>query len=322
VAAVVLAGLSAGAARAGSPANPASNRQLSSSTVAACDSDASSTSCTTLALADVNTARAGEGVRPMDLPANFASLTVLEQLLVISDLERTARGLTPILGHSASLDADAERGAVAGQDPSPTSFNGDAWGSNWEGGYGSPLEADFVWLYDDGPGSNNVDCTHAGAAGCWGHRENVLASYHAPLVMGVGYTPTGLFGPSMTQLFVGGDTETAPGRPDAPLTPADYSPGSGTHRGSSHGGKQAALRIGRARFARGRLSFTATLVRGKGTVTATATRARRTIRLRVTRRGSQFAITGKLPRGAWTVRVTLVPARGWRGRTYAFVVRH
>jgi hypothetical protein len=34
--------------------------------------------------------------------------------------------------------------------------------------------------------------------------------------MGAGYA-TGQYGPSMTELFVGGDTRTAPGEPDAPV---------------------------------------------------------------------------------------------------------
>lgn len=304
--------------------NPSGNRQLSGATLAACDSNASSSSCTTLALADVNAARASEGVGPMVLPANYGSLTVLEQILVVANLERTGRGLTPILGHSLPLDADAQRGALIGQDPSPTSFNGDAWGSNWEGGYGSALESDFAWMYDDGPGSENVDCKAPGDAGCWGHRENIVAGYDAPLVMGVGYSPTGIFGPAMTELFVGGDRETGAGQPDAPIAPAGYSPAGGSSPaspGSPHTQPQAALRIGKFTYGHGRLSFTATLTRGKGTVKATAARGRHTVRLHVARRGSRFTISGALARGTWTVRVVLTGASGWRGRTYVIKVR-
>lgn len=301
--------------------NPPGNRQLSGATVAACNSNPSGSSCTTLALGDINAARASEGVRPMALPSNFSSLTVLEQTLVVADLERTGRGLTPILGHSAPLDADAERGAVAGQDPSPTAFNGNAWGSNWEGGYASALEADFVWMYDDGPGSDNVDCKAPGGAGCWGHRENIVSGYDAPLVMGVGYAPAGLFGAAITELFVGGDQDTGPGQPDAPIVPAGYSPAAGGSPGSPHPTPQAALRIGKFRYAHGRLAFTATLIRGRGTVHATASRARHTVKLHVARRGSRFTISGPVGRGTWTVRVVLVGAGGWRGRTYVIRVR-
>ncbi len=300
--------------------NPPANRRLSSATLSACQSDPAGASCTTLALADVNAARASEGVAPMVLPSNYASLTLLEQVLVVADLERTGRHLTPILGHAAPLDADAARGAVAGQDPSPTSFNGDAWGSNWEGGYASPLEADFVWMYDDGPGSDNVDCTAPADAGCWGHRQNIISNYDPPLVMGIGYTPTGVFGSSMTELFVGGDEKTGPGQPDAPLTPPGYMPTAGTRSGSSTR-PQGALRISGFTYGQGRLVFTAKLVRGKGTVRATASRAGRTVRLHVVRHKARFKISGALSRGMWTVQVVLVAGPGWRGRSYVIRVQ-
>ena len=47
-----------------------------------------------------------------------------------------------------------------------------------------------AWLYDDGAGSGNVDCTTSHPSGCWGHRHDVLwgfAESGAPapvLVMG------------------------------------------------------------------------------------------------------------------------------------------
>ena len=64
----------------------------------------------------------------------------------------------------------------------------------------SALEADFVWMYDDGPGSANVDCTSSDPSGCWGHRHDILWQFSPPVAMGAGVS-----GASMTELFVGRD---------------------------------------------------------------------------------------------------------------------
>ena len=76
-------------------------------------------------------------------------------------------------------------------------------------------------MYDDGPGGTNVDCPASGGGGCWGHRDIILGSYAAPSLMGVGY------GPSTTQLFVGGDTVDTPyftWAQEAPLLPVGVYP--------------------------------------------------------------------------------------------------
>ena len=54
-----------------------------------------SAACTRALLAEVNYGLSGEGVSPISLPSNWASLTVAEQTFVIVDLERVARGLQP-----------------------------------------------------------------------------------------------------------------------------------------------------------------------------------------------------------------------------------
>ncbi len=155
----------------------------------------------------------------MQLPSDFASLTVPQQLLVVTNLERIDRGLTPVSGLAADLDAAAAQAAAADNDPMLNKFSGDALASNWMGGIGSPLFADFVWMYDDGPGSDNAACPSAGASGCWGHRHNILYRFDSPIAMGAGYDATSAYGPSLTELFIGGDTATSPGQADALLSP-------------------------------------------------------------------------------------------------------
>jgi hypothetical protein len=222
-AALVLAAPSIAAAATNTPAG---NRSLSRTTIMDCAADPSGSDCISLALADINAARAAEGVRAMVLPGDFASMSVPVQLLNLANLERVDRGLSPILGLSGPLDRDAQAGAAQDADPMPTHFYGTAATSNWAGGDASTLEADFDWMYDDGMGSGNLDCTSSNQSGCWGHRHDILWSFSGPIAMGAGYA-TGQYGPSMTELFVGGDTKTAPGQPDAPVTEPSRVAGAG-----------------------------------------------------------------------------------------------
>ena len=169
--------------------DPPANRMLSQATLQACRTDPAGQACQTAALADLDAARAAEGIGPMQLPGDFPALSVPSQLLVLSNLERVDRGLAPVIGLSGPLDQDALTGAQNDADPHPTTFNGNTWTANWEGGYASPFEADFVWMYDDGLGSGNVDCAAPGDSGCWGHRHDILSPLDPPVVMGAGSAP-------------------------------------------------------------------------------------------------------------------------------------
>ncbi|HWE08428.1 MAG TPA: hypothetical protein VG325_03685 [Solirubrobacteraceae bacterium] len=199
-------------ARASATRSPASNRTLSQATLWTCEVNPTGPGCVSAVLTAINRARGAEGVRTLRLPAGFVALSVPAQLVAIGNLERSDRGLTPSIGLSRSLDQNALAAARADQDPVPNPFYGNAYGSNWAGGIGSTLAVDFLWMYDDGPGSSNIDCRSAQSAGCWGHRQNILAPYQSPLVMGAAVSGT-----SMTEVFVGGDGRTRPGQPDAPL---------------------------------------------------------------------------------------------------------
>jgi hypothetical protein len=41
----------------------------------------------------------------------------------------------------------------------------------------SALDADYNWMYNDGYGGPDSDCTTPTAASCWGHRDNILGLY-------------------------------------------------------------------------------------------------------------------------------------------------
>jgi hypothetical protein len=64
--------------------------------------------------------------------------------------------------------------------------------ANWAGGWGNPLGADYAWMYDDGPGGNNLDCRAGTSRLCWGHRDNILNRFgqsSCVLAMGAGTQP-------------------------------------------------------------------------------------------------------------------------------------
>jgi hypothetical protein len=144
--------------------------------------------CTNYLLQAIDAARTVENVGPMVLPSNWYSLTQPQQLFVVANLERTARGLPPYLGINAALSANAQRAAQSNSDPSiaagfaigndPQGVPG--MGGAWSAGF-SVLAADYIWMYDDGWGgthaaTSNVACTSPQAGGCWAHRDELLGS--------------------------------------------------------------------------------------------------------------------------------------------------
>jgi hypothetical protein len=211
--AAVLAPATAFGAGARALANPSHNLPPSRATLLACvEPGGVLRSCEAHARADIDRAHRREGLAPLALPRRFARLSTAAQLLAVADAERVSRGMAPALGLTRRLDAAAHAAAVAERDPvGPAGYS---WGSNWAGGSHSALFADFVWMYDDGPGSENGDCLHAGEPGCWGHRENVLARLPAPIAMGAA-----AHGRSLAELFVGGYRPASPGGSDPLLSP-------------------------------------------------------------------------------------------------------
>lgn len=156
--------------------------------------------CLAGALSDFNAARAKEHLGRLVLPSNFRSLTVPQQLLVLTNLDRRARGLAPFVGLNATLNSISARGAAARRDPAFP-----AWtrmgGSNWSSTYNA-LWTEYLWMYYDGAGSANMACTSSRTTYCWLHRRNVLANYPAPRVMGAG----GYASPGDAALYLGSDT--------------------------------------------------------------------------------------------------------------------
>jgi hypothetical protein len=192
--------------------NPSANIAPSPNFLNDCSFSAydNSVGCTNAALAAINHASTSERLPNMVLPTNWYKLSNIEQVFVTVNLERSARKLPVFEGLAILLDTSAQQAAMADADPDsvPSGFQADSLGGNWAGGDGNPLEADYLWMYDDGlnpDGSSlNLACSSADPSGCWGHRDNILGGWNCtPCLMGAGYAVPG-GSPSWTELFVGG----------------------------------------------------------------------------------------------------------------------
>ena len=195
------------------PGNPAANIAPDPNFLNACSGRNydDSSSCVNSTLQAIANGRQAEGLPGMVLPTNWTQLSPEQQLYVATNLERTVRGLAPLTAMATALDGSAAGGAAQSTDPSPPAgFSWSQWGSNWAGAVGNPLEAMYYWMYDDGMGSSNIDCTPSNQGGCWGHRDNVLLGLACqPCEMGTGFNATGYQGyPGWAELLV--DTSGAP----------------------------------------------------------------------------------------------------------------
>ena len=138
----------------------------------------------------IDVCRAREGVGAMRLPSNWGQLTPVDQTFVAIDLERANRGLKPLAGLTPSVDALAQKGASAGEDPPfPADTSGVRAAGTVFADTGSPLLSVFLWMYDDGPGEYGYNelCPPTGGGGCWGHRSVILMR-QSNLTAGAGHT--------------------------------------------------------------------------------------------------------------------------------------
>jgi hypothetical protein len=160
-----------------------------------------SAGCGAFILSQIDADRSAERTGPMNLPSNYDSLDITEQMFVVTELERVDRGLPPLLGITQQADQAAELGAIAGTDPSEPSGS-IAYTADWASG-ASPLQADLQWMYQDGCGvgpsggavGNNGACqptTPWNIWPSWGHRLAILSSLTLPgcatCVAGAGYS--------------------------------------------------------------------------------------------------------------------------------------
>ncbi len=175
--------------------------------------------CNSKVLQAIDRARGTEPVGPLRFSlVKFLKLSVVDQLFTIANLERVSRGEPPMAALTVQMDKVAQAGADSDNDPSwsdrPLSGGAQvlAWGSNWAGGSESALGADDGWMYDDGYGGHNGGCMSPAAAGCWGHRDNILRQWRgdltgcsaadSQLVMGAAYARSAKWATSFAEIFV------------------------------------------------------------------------------------------------------------------------
>jgi hypothetical protein len=167
-----------------------------------CLADPTGGVCVNVGVSYLDEARAHLGLPPYVLPADFASLSAPQQLLILSDEDRITYGLPPITGLTDAASQDAAGGIAVDNDPEPSNPDWYAYTANWSGGYPNIVIAYEEWMYDDGPGGSNLDCTASTPDGCWDHRHDVLWVFDGSgaLEMGVasGFDPSAT--PGYTQL--------------------------------------------------------------------------------------------------------------------------
>ena len=201
----VIAGLAVWAAAASGallpPRNPAHSLTLDEHAQPDCKGvrDHSAT-CLDESVAMLNAGRHGESLGPLVLPRNWSRLTVAEQIFVVTQLERTARGLQPDTGLATDWNAAAQAGANMGADPTRAGAGAHGYLSIWAGGQPNPIAAMVGWIYDDGyfldHTTQNIACSRTTPSGCWGHRDAVLHDSAATAcghrcAVGAGYSADG-----------------------------------------------------------------------------------------------------------------------------------
>jgi hypothetical protein len=152
--------------------NPAANDTALASSIGAACYGSSTAACEQASVSALDAAMSGEGLTPTSLPADFWSLPNDQQLLVLANGDRAARGLPYLAGPDPTLDGDAATGAAADRDP-VDNCDPCSWTSNWEMGPNT-VAVEFTWMYDDGLGSGNEDCSSGHTSGCWVHRQDIL----------------------------------------------------------------------------------------------------------------------------------------------------
>ena len=309
--------------------------------------------CLRESLGMINAGRKGEGLGPLLLPANWQALTVAQQLFVLTELERGARGLPIDTGLYAGLNDDAVSGADAGRDPT-----GGGIAALWAGGEPNSIVVMADWIYEDGLFSDgfaeNLNCTAAAPVGCWQHRDILLHDSASGLcsdqcAVGAGYSPGGYSGAaaagtgsdSYAEVFAGkasgaqtfswsselaqlplcersGDSCGWTGRPVATTSGIQNVATSSKHT-PANVKPWFATAVSSEITVAGRLVFTVHVgIRLRG-VTVVAHQAGAIVRFRV-RRQSRFSYLaiGSLTSGKWTVRIRyLTLSRSWRRPTSA-----
>ena len=177
-----------------------------------CQSAPTGSVCIDAAVTYLDQARSSLGQPAYSLPADFASLSQTQQVLILTNEDRTLYGLAPISGLTDALSQDAAGSLASDSDPQPS--NSDPWAgytSNASWGDVNMVAAYEGWMYDDGPGSDNVDCTSSDPSGCWGHRHDILWQFGSgTLAMGAATGADSSGNTAYTMLLMQGNASYRP----------------------------------------------------------------------------------------------------------------
>ena len=212
LAAIALCGFAASARAEGPVGTDPSSNFAPGAPPPTCDTDPTGAVCEAAAVQYLDQARANLGQPPYQLPTNFIGLPPEDQALVLTNLDRLQFGLPPIPGLTQALNQDAAGGVHADGDPTTSDPAIDSYTSNWAGGYANLPLAYGAWMYDDGPGSDNIDCSSANPGGCWGHRHDVLWDFGpgGPLAIGAASGPDSRGAQGYAMLLVRGGSAYHP----------------------------------------------------------------------------------------------------------------
>ncbi len=162
--------------------------------------------CLRRSLGMIDAGRWAEHLGPVVLPGNWSALTVAQQLFVLSQLERTARGLPADVGLSAGLNRRALAAATTGRDPSGAGLAG-----LWAGGEPNAIAVVADWMYEDGLFADgfteNLTCSAAHPSSCWQHRD-LLLHRGGPGSCGVRCSVGAAFSPAGDRRATGAGTDS------------------------------------------------------------------------------------------------------------------
>jgi hypothetical protein len=191
---VAVSGSSSASATAPKQVDPSANIALPSGNPCTSVAAAHTFTCSTYLLKALNNARKVLTKTTYSLPTGFLSLTSAEQLLVLTNADRSYYGLTKVYALNSTLNTSARGGIAKNADPvlvpkiSSSPFHN--YAANWAAGTNysaNALGAYYTWMYADGPGGANGACKSKGQPRCWDHRNGTLAPTTAGtnLYMGV-----------------------------------------------------------------------------------------------------------------------------------------
>jgi hypothetical protein len=267
-----------------------------------------SASCLQVAVDVLDEARSRLGQPAYSLPSDFSRLPPAQQAFVLANLDRLRYGLPPVPGLTDELDRAAAAGAAADRDPVAAQSSITVMTSNWAGAYRDFPLAYEAWMYDDGPGGVNLDCSALTSAGCWGHRHNVLWSFSGTgaVAMGAAAVTDYRGMRSYAMLIVQGDDGY---RPDYVYTWAQ-AVASGAGAGEASGATASPARV---RADAVLLRITRLRVRGHSLWAHIVSSRRTQVSCRLTRRGGDrrtrlrrcghSPVFRRLRRGVYTLRV-------------------